>query len=197
MKGVVEMKAPRLTSTGLVVAIATTLLVGGVVVAGAHGGGPTNKVIHACVDDKTGSIWIVDQNSGCGQDGHPLDWNGEGPRGKQGPPGPQGPPGDTGFASTTVVTATNSVASSATTAVTVPWVGVDCPGDSTATGGGGYTSSQNTLVASVPLEANSNTDNFAETGDRPTGWFAAGSPPITVYAVCTAASPTPPHDEDD
>jgi hypothetical protein len=161
-----------------------------------------------------------------------LDWNGKGPRGRRpqalkarGERGPQGQPGqqgseakgDPGITDITVVTNFRPAGPAGANGNGVPGVGVDCPGDATATGGGGYalggvlpntgdvaaTSTFLFLVASVPLEQNSQT-NIAEAGDRPTGWFAIGLPhiftntlgveptpvPVTVYAVCaTLASP--------
>ncbi|HET7235761.1 MAG TPA: hypothetical protein VFK59_04930 [Actinomycetota bacterium] len=196
------MKAPKLTASWVVFALVAGLLVAGVAVASAHGGGPKRQVIHACVDDQTGAIEIINASGHCGAGESPLDWNGKGPAGSQGPPGP---PGETGFANVTVVTATNSNFTVGPNAPNVNGisvgVGVDCPGDATATGGGASTSvNSNTLYSSFPLEGNTSTNNYnpAETGDTPTGWYAQGSPPVTVYAVCAAVGPSPsPGDEDD
>ncbi|HET7236894.1 MAG TPA: hypothetical protein VFK59_10745, partial [Actinomycetota bacterium] len=175
----------------VVLAVAATMLVAGVVVAVAHDGRPTKKVIHACVDDQTGAIQIVGGNDHCAAGESPLDWNGKGPRGAQGPPGPAG---ETGFEHLTVVTASKTVAiavgSTSESLLGVGdgvGVGVDCPGDSIATGGGGsgsanrpltepvpagpVTTYPTPLVATQPLEKDSTTD-VAESGDLPTGWFA-------------------------
>lgn len=185
------MKAPRLTASWVVFALVAGLLVAGMAVASAHGGGPKRKVIHACVDDKTGAIEIINAGGHCGAGESPLDWNGKGPAGQQGPPGPPGESG--GFGSTTVVTANAPSATIGPAAA-----GVDCPGSSVATGGGGTSGANNTLVTSVPLEGHTSTGNanFADPGDTPTGWYAAGSYPVTVYAVCAAASPSPGEDDD-
>lgn len=182
---------PRLSSTATVLTVAAAMVATGVVVAGAHDGRPTKKVIHACVDDRTGAIEIVGANDHCGAGESPLDWNGKGPRGPQGPPGP---PGETGFEHLEVVTATRTQVTAAGAVEGVQGngpptlgVGVDCPGDSIAVGGGGSGSSNRPqtppapagpgstfgvpLIATHPLEKHSTTD-AAETGDEPTGWFA-------------------------
>ena len=206
------MKAPKFTSTGVVVALVAGMLVTGVVVAAAHGGSISRRTIHACVDNQTGAVEIVHAGSSCGQGADPLDWNGKGPRGPAGPPGPQG---SDGFATTTVVTRSQQFVASApgaTTLIAVVGLGVDCPGDATATGGGG-TITFGSLTSSVPLEHDSTVD-VAETGDRSTGWWVAGTlgfnnvvsipagngqqaPTVTVYAVCAATdSGPPPWDQD-
>ncbi|HET7235758.1 MAG TPA: hypothetical protein VFK59_04915 [Actinomycetota bacterium] len=213
------MKASRYASTGVVIALAAALLATGVVVAGAHGGGPKRQVIHACVDDQTGAIEVVGANDNCGAGESPLDWNGKGPKGAQGPPGPQG---ESGFVDIQVVTASNllDVVRSPALQVSEHGVGVDCPGSTRATGGGGaagfigtngsgapaVSSFEIPLVATVPLEKNS-TDDLAETGDTATGWFAMGTDAlnnapnqlpyveVTVWAVCVDDGQGPP-DED-
>jgi hypothetical protein len=192
-----RLKAPRFTSTGTVLAIAAVMLVTGVVVAGAHDGRPTRGVIHACVDDATGAIQIVGGNDHCGAGESPLDWNGKGPRGAQGPPGPAG---ETGFEHLTVVTASKTVQLVSTDAsdqrlgvASGFGVGVDCPGDAFATGGGGAATLTRAitapngpaseipipLVATFPLERGSTTDP-AESGDDPTGWFTMATDAIIV-----------------
>lgn len=229
---------------GLAFGLAVGLVVSGVVAAVAHPGGPTRRVIHSCVNDETGEVVIVDRSDTCGAGWSPLDWNGKGPRGTQGPRGPEGDPGpegqqgqrgpqgpsgppgpkgqkgDSGLANVTVVTAVSppilpDAASLDESSLALQGaVGVDCPGNAIATGGGGWVfagvtgfqadiPATNTflfLVATVPLEQNS-TANIAEPGDVPTGWFAIGLPhnvftstlgeppppvPVTVYAICAA-----------
>ena len=216
------MKGPRLTSTGVVLALVSAMLVTGVVVAAAHGGGPNRQVIHACVDNQTGAIEIVNANDHCGAGEDPLDWNGKGPPGPQGPPGPAG---ESGFANITVVTATSIQNTTREQANLISelgvGVGVDCPGDSIATGGGGSAietlevsgsaapvndAIPTPLLATYPLEKDSTSDP-AETGDRPTGWYAMGggglvnqpssTQAVTVWAVCADTDPGPPPDEDD
>lgn len=214
------MKASRFASTGVVLAVVAIMLVTGVIVAGAHGGGPKRKVIHACVDDQTGAIQIVGGNDHCGAGESPLDWNGKGPKGPQGPPGPAG---ETGLSAITVVTATTleSINRGPAPSNGGLGVGVDCPGDARATGGGGRSTGGGTttgetsivsgfsqpLVATYPLEKNSTTD-AAEIGDKATGWYAmaAGLRPnapeqlepgqaLTVYAVCVHDGQGPPEED--
>ena len=62
----------------------------------AHGGGPTNSIVHACVNDNGGTIKIVGPSDECKNNWSPLDWNQVGPPGPQGPAGPQGPEGPVG-----------------------------------------------------------------------------------------------------
>jgi hypothetical protein len=207
-KGVVHMKAPRVTASWVVFALVAGLLVAGVAVASAHGGGPNKKVIHACVDDATGVIEIVNPNDHCGAGESPLDWNGRGPRGPRGVPGADG---ESGFENLSVVTRTSIediTRNQGPSSNHGLGVGVDCPGDATATGGGGYAFATDTevgsapvsyeeaipLTATYPLEGDSTSD-AAETGDEPTGWYAMGldlltNQPngtwnVTVWAVCT------------
>ncbi|HET7236892.1 MAG TPA: hypothetical protein VFK59_10735 [Actinomycetota bacterium] len=204
------MKTPKITSTAAVLALVAAMLATGVVVAGAHGGGPTRGVIHACVDDGTGALVIVGGNDDCGPGASPLDWSGKGPRGAQGAPGPQGESGETNIE---VVTASSGVLYDPTTQVDLAdlGVGVDCPGDAIATGGGGEGTWEPIemsdgpslvyeelapLVATYPLEDDSLT-NPAETGDEATGWFAApgdafqgpGAWSVTVWALCANVEP--------
>jgi hypothetical protein len=202
-----RLKAPTLRSTGVVLAVTATMLVAGVVVAVAHDGRPTKKVIHACVDDQTGAIQIVGGNDNCGAGESPLDWNGKGPRGAQGPPGPAG---ETGFEHLTVVTASKTVqvtlgdVSDQRLGNEQPLaVGVDCPGDAFATGGGGSatlnrgTTAPNgptsetpiPLVATFPLERGSTSD-AAESGDDPTGWFTVATDRI-IFISTQQGEPQP------
>jgi hypothetical protein len=78
----------------VIVAIATVLSVPAVV--GAHGGGPAAGVVHACVNENSGEIKIVDEIEECRNGWVPLDWNQVGPRGPPGPEGPQGEQGPVG-----------------------------------------------------------------------------------------------------
>jgi hypothetical protein len=170
----------------VVLAVAATMLVAGVVVAGAHDGRPTKKVIHACVDDQTDAIQIVGGNDTCGAGESPLDWNGKGPRGAQGLPGPAG---ETGFEHLTVVTASKTVAiavgSTAESLLGVGdgvGVGVVCPGDSSrperrlrceptqAEPPPGRHDLQHRWSHLAPREEQHL--DVAESSDLPTGWFA-------------------------
>lgn len=77
-----------ITSTLLAIAI-----VGGAAFAFAHGPGPSNDIIHSCVNNQSGDIKIGED---CKNNWSPLDWNGVGPQGPQGPSGPPGPQGEPG-----------------------------------------------------------------------------------------------------
>jgi hypothetical protein len=129
-------RAPKIASTGMVLALAATVLVSGVVVAWGHGGGPKREVIHTCVDDATGAIQIVRGRDTCDAGWSPLDWNGKGPKGPQGPPGE---PGEPGLKKVEVVSASTMGLLGRSPVQTTLGIGVDCPGDAIATGGGGRT----------------------------------------------------------
>jgi hypothetical protein len=70
------------------------------------GGGPSAQAtnddagtIHACVNDKSGAIKIVNAPEDCQQGEHSLSWNisgAQGPAGPEGPAGPSGPAGEPG-----------------------------------------------------------------------------------------------------
>lgn len=87
------MKRKKLTGRGLalilVVALAATW-------AWAQDGGPVH---HACVNNSSGTIFMVSGPEDCGNNESYVMWNQEGPAGPQGPqgePGPAGPPGADG-----------------------------------------------------------------------------------------------------
>jgi hypothetical protein len=71
----------------------TVLVFGGAAFAFAHGPGPQDEIIHACVNNNSGEIKIGED---CKKNWSPLDWNGVGPQGPQGEPGPQGLQGEPG-----------------------------------------------------------------------------------------------------
>jgi hypothetical protein len=72
-------------------------------------------------------------------------------------------------------------------------IGVSCAAGQRALGGGTSTTDTSPgdgLLASVPLEQYS-TDNPAEDGETPTGWYAewddiSFGTSVTVFAICTA-----------
>ena len=62
----------------------------------AHLGPVVPGQIHACVNNASGEIKIVDANATCTGNQSPLDWNAQGLQGPQGDTGPSGPPGPQG-----------------------------------------------------------------------------------------------------
>jgi hypothetical protein len=74
-------------------------------------------------------------------------------------------------------------------------VGVSCTNPARAVGGGASTNDTTPgsgLLVSAPLEQYT-TDNVAESGETPTGWFAefdeisgSGTNTVTVYAICAS-----------
>lgn len=65
-----------------------------VTLVSAHGG--NTALIHACVNNTSGEIKIVNPNVNCPNNYRALDWNIQGPTGQQGPIGPVGPVGPIG-----------------------------------------------------------------------------------------------------
>jgi len=76
-------RGAALTAVGVVVLAAVTFV-------SAHGPGPSDQIIHACVQDRNGTIRIVDGTAECGPNNSALDWNATGPTGPIGPQGIQG-----------------------------------------------------------------------------------------------------------
>src|SRR5215217_3701431 len=69
-------------------AVATT-----VTLVSGHQEGPAAGVIHACINNSSGTIKIVGPTAACAANEQAVDWNAVG---QPGPPGPQGPKGDKG-----------------------------------------------------------------------------------------------------
>lgn len=109
------------------------------VLVSAHGPGPTDGIIHACVNSNSGEIRLVDADATCKNNWVPLDWNQRGPAGPQGPPGPQGPTGPQGPAGEAGVAGYEIVSQEATVdfePVNLAGLGVTCPEEKKVLGGG-------------------------------------------------------------
>jgi len=101
----------RLPSPALVLASAALFLALGDTLVRAHGGNAHD--VHACVDNATGAVVILSDNSGYGNPDarcqqpsqqHALDWSVMGPAGPPGQPGPKGASGPLGPKGPTGVT---------------------------------------------------------------------------------------------
>ena len=57
---------------------------------------PPATIIYGCVNNSTGAIRIVSQNTVCKSSEHKVHWNQAGPQGPQGPQGPKGAQGQQG-----------------------------------------------------------------------------------------------------
>lgn len=84
----------RKTTLFVALAFVLGLVAGQVGLVSAHGGDVA--LIHACVNDSSGTLKIVGADQECGNGWSPLDWNIMGPQGDPGPAGPQGDPGPAG-----------------------------------------------------------------------------------------------------
>src|SRR5579859_710065 len=96
--GMHMMIRPRLRHALLAGALVASTLMGGVAQAAdlLHIPG-LDGVIHACFDDDTGRLRVIDaQMSGCKREENMLSWNQSGPKGDPGAPGAQGPAGPQG-----------------------------------------------------------------------------------------------------
>ena len=194
----------RTSRTTLALTVAVGLLVASVVVASAHPGGTTHRVIHSCVDDATGAVQIVNASDTCGQGAHPLYWNGRGPRGARGltgqtgPAGPQGsqgvqgpqgipgirgiqgPPGVSGYEQ--VVSAFTAIDSSAKAQ------GANCSAGNEVLGGGFQVSPAFTpFPAFVWFSAQTDNDTWSvqavDNPDSATPWA------IAAFAICANMIP--------
>jgi hypothetical protein len=76
----------------LVAATAAVATLGTSALSTAQADSNTTGTIHACVNNSTGQLRVVDGEP-CKNNEHPLDWNMQGPAGPQGPIGPQGTAG--------------------------------------------------------------------------------------------------------
>jgi hypothetical protein len=81
--------------------VALALLAGAVigataVVVSAHPGPVQPGVIHACINNSSGTIKLSTATGTCAANETAIDWNAVGPKGDKGDPGPPGPKGDKG-----------------------------------------------------------------------------------------------------
>ena len=75
----------------IVVVLGATVLLTGTCIAWAHGGDAT--LVHACIDNSTRIVRIVDPNDDCQRHETAQHWSIQGPAGPVGPQGLQGVPG--------------------------------------------------------------------------------------------------------
>jgi hypothetical protein len=96
VKQIIKEHAVNKPKTILFVALAFVLglAAGQVGLVSAHGGDVA--LIHACVNDSSGTLKIVGADQECSNGWSPLDWNIMGPQGDSGPAGPQGDSGPAG-----------------------------------------------------------------------------------------------------
>jgi hypothetical protein len=78
----------------LILGVAIVMVAGGASIVGAHGGDVA--LIHACVNNNSGTVKIVAGDQECSRGETPLDWNQQGVKGEQGVQGEQGEPGAPG-----------------------------------------------------------------------------------------------------
>lgn len=119
-------------------------LLGGVILAAflvsSVSAAPTPTTYYACVNMKSGSIYMVKAGTTCKSGFTPISWNQVGPQGPQGPQGatgstgPQGPQGPAGPTQTLTITQVQN--SDTLPPGGLSDVGVVCPTGTLLTGGG-------------------------------------------------------------
>jgi hypothetical protein len=137
--------------------------------AGALAGG---DVIHSCAKKHGGALRAIGAGKQCKKSERSLEWNQQGPAGRNGAKGAPGTPGKNGV--TNITTASNHMDLTTGQGANVH---VDCPTDHPiVTGGGGYwTTNEPALGASFPQ------------GKGWTVFYRAGAATtINVYALCAA-----------
>ena len=80
----------RFSPWTLVLLMIVALAAGATTVAAIPG---SDGALHACVDERTRQVRLVDEEGDCGAGASQLSWVVQGAQGAQGPPGPQGPAG--------------------------------------------------------------------------------------------------------
>jgi hypothetical protein len=151
-------------------------------IVSAHGG-ETSR-IHACFNNHSGEIKIIDADGACQNGFSPLDWD------IQGPPGPQGNPG---ISELEVVWISELFEGEGT-------IAVNCPEGKKAMGGGADAIGPGSLLSSRPIGPD--ITGLVDTGEgiiapngtstMPTGWQASGTGgvlAITAYAICAHVEP--------
>jgi hypothetical protein len=145
-----------------------------VTLVSAHPGSPTQGIIHACVNNNSGTIKIIDASTTCGANEIALDWNAS---------GLPGTPGVSGLE--TVKTTLNNVTTTTDLLATA-----SCPAGKLVLGGGAEILNRFNVNNRIYLKA-----SFPS---GPTGWSAvaaviegadSGLFSFTVYAICANVAP--------
>ncbi len=124
----------RLPLPATVVISIVSLIVGGGVAYAAHqiiSPDPVTHVIHACYNNSSGTIKLVDTGQLCHQNETAIQWNQTGAQGIPGPAGPTGPAGPSGLSGWEQDTHQVFTSPGAVTNVTVM-----CPAGKKVLGGG-------------------------------------------------------------
>jgi hypothetical protein len=84
-----------------------------------------NKVIHACYQQQSGQLRVIDTDRGdsCRPSERALQWNQQGPKGDRGPQGPPGPPGSAGGGTVLSGTADSAFDATGQTVLVIPGFG--------------------------------------------------------------------------
>lgn len=147
--------------------------------------GTTPTTYYACVNMRSGSIYMVNVGDTCQKGYTPINWNQVGPQGPQGPTGPQGPQGPQGPAGPTQ-TLTSIQVYSVNDAISTGAGGAEarCPTGTLVTGGGYETLQAADLATYIveasfpPLNRNSWEVEIFNSG--------TANVSLTVYALCAS-----------
>lgn len=148
--------------------------------------GPMPTTYYACVNMKTGAIYMVNAGDTCQKGYTPISWNQVGPQGSQGPQGPAGPTGPQGPAGPTQTLSSQEVVSSMVdvTGFVEGYAQAICPAGTVVSGGGFLVSA---VISGdwLPRYSRISSTNGWEIDIINTGSATIG---IQAYAICLTLS---------
>ncbi|HEU5381997.1 MAG TPA: hypothetical protein VFV38_41790, partial [Ktedonobacteraceae bacterium] len=166
------------------------------------GADTTPTTYYACVNMKTGSIYMVNAGDTCQKGYTPINWNQVGPQGPQGPQGsagpagPQGPQGQQGPAGPTQTLSVQTVNSGIVTVSPGEEVEnrVFCPAGTVVSGGGFAVTGTRDNATWLVIHS----EDFVASGSSLAGWEVDMEEPATdpltalfefeVYTLCLTLS---------
>ena len=171
----------------VLVVVAALLLIGGSTWVFAHGGDV--NLIHACVNNSSGTLKIVGPNASCKNNETALDWGIVGPAGTAGPQGPAGPQGELGPAgpagasgvSGYQVTGGSDPVSESPNKTAYAF----CPPGETALGGGAYVGGGDGMVVlhqNYPLIYSEDAVGWVASASAIPGYTPSWG--LNVYVIC-------------
>ena len=140
---------------------------------------PVTHVIHACYNNSSGTIKLVNTGQPCHHDETAIQWNQTGPAGAAGPAGPAGPPGPSGLSGYEQKSNKVVLAAGATVQVSVK-----CSAGKKVLGGG-FDIETPTFVKVFSSEPSDGAGNFINNGWNVMATNTDTNPrQVTVSAIC-------------